>query len=122
VDGNGKDSFTLNAKAVNIAAAAMVDVKVDGCDGADHVDIDYDGQILGTLKVVARGGTDGANGISENITAEAGSTGNVYARVRAGTAKDHLTLNVYDKSGSGGHRTLADLDAVIMALSGDVLH
>lgn len=110
--GGGKDTVGFLGTGT-IDAGATLAVDMGACMGSKNMTIGYDGVVKGTLKTSARLG-DNAGTVTENVTAEAGSTGNVYARVLGSPGNDNLTLNVFDLSGGpGGKSTLAAVDAFI---------
>jgi hypothetical protein len=109
----GKDTISVNAPNTNIDAGSRLVLDLYGGRGADSISANYQGVDNGTLRVVEHGGP-GNDTVSENLTLNQGSTGNVIARVYGGAGNDDETLNVFDNSGG----KLADLDAVIYAILG----
>src|SRR5262249_5813827 len=106
----GDDTFKVNATSVDIASDAALSIGLFGGRGKDSIDVEYKGQVKGKLAVTTLGGP-GDDQIGQNLTINAGSTGNVNALVDGGEGTNKLTLNVNDNSGG----TLASLKAVIFA-------
>jgi hypothetical protein len=107
--GNGND-FVRFQGVGQIDAGATLDIDQGACMGSKNVNVAYDGVIKGSLQVGMNSGKS-AGTLVANLTAEAGSTGNIWAREKGSPGNDNLTLNVFDNTGAKS--TLASLDALI---------
>ena len=96
---------------LSIGAGSTLRTEIYGGLGNDTINFAWDGQILGKLVYGASGGP-GADTLTGNITAAAGSTGLLRASETGGPGIDSVTLNVFDNSGDGAS-TLASLHATI---------
>jgi hypothetical protein len=120
---NGKDEINFAAPASNIAAGASLHLGFGGGNGKDVIDVIYGGQVLGDLTLFGCGG-NGKDVLAADLTIDAGSTGNVDARLRGHNAPDYLALHVMDNSGDDGLpetvdvSTLTSLSAVVIGNRG----
>lgn len=96
---NGMDTLGLTADGADVGADSSVWVELFGGNGRDDIELAFGGVVLGELKVTADGG-NAKDTVSTEITAGAGSTGDVDAEVLGGHGKDNLTFSVTDDSGS----------------------
>jgi hypothetical protein len=99
------NGLTINAGGLKIGTGAALIARLDGGDGGDRVYADYQGELNGTLHVVALGG-GGADIVSALVRLQAGSWGQVGSgvlspsAVSGGTGADDLTFHVFDESGN----------------------
>jgi hypothetical protein len=120
---NGKDEITFAAPDSDVAAGASVELGLSGGNGKDIVDVSYAGQLLGDFNLFVCGG-NGRDVLMGDLTFDAGSTGNVDARLRGHNAPDYLLLHVTDNSGDDGLSdtqdvsTLTSLSAVVIGNRG----
>jgi hypothetical protein len=113
IGGAGNDTLAVHATGVNIDSGAGLNVYLNGgLFGHDTASVDYEGQLNGRLTVVSAAGLQGDT-LTDNLTADAGSTGRLFAVEAGGPGDDNLTLNVFDNSNPGGGSTLARLFALI---------
>jgi hypothetical protein len=104
----GADSLTVTLGA--IAAGARADVRADGDEGNDTINLAFTGDLDGELRLRAEG-DDGNDTITTNVTLAAGSTGRLEAEVRGGKGDDTLTLTVNgDTGGLNSFKALLDGD------------
>lgn len=110
----GKDQFTVRASAdVNIANDARLDVTLRTFDGNDNVQVQYQGELDGALKVQVAT-DDGADLAIALITLDQGSAGTVQAKVDGGGDNDIIALKIFDNSGNA-----AILQALLDGGAGD---
>src|SRR5262249_1403228 len=79
---------TFNASVTGaVSANSSVNIAALGAAGNDTINITSAGLLNGAFRVYADGG-DGNDTVAANLTADAGSTGSVYAVVRGGFGDD----------------------------------
>lgn len=89
----GADIVDIDALGVNLDSASLLKVKWHGQQGSDQFFLDYQGEMNGRL-VLQADGSQGNDTVAANLTLDAGSTPDLYARVKGGPGNDDLTLNV----------------------------
>lgn len=93
----GNDTMAFHATGVDIADTSVLAIFLKGGKDDDHLSVDYQGVLAGTL-LVRLDGDQGTDTSAANLNAAAGSTGEVRALVKGGQGNDQLTLNVNDQS------------------------
>lgn len=89
--GNGEDTLSVGGAGGGVAAGGQLDVHLFGGNGIDAVSATLAGLWDGAVTVALCGG-NGTDTVSADLTAAAGSTGTVKARVYGGNGVDTLTL------------------------------
>jgi hypothetical protein len=97
--GYGDDILRFEGIGLNIAAGTTLDLRLYEDFGAGNISIDYEGELDGTLRLLANGGF-GNDRIDGTVTTIAGSTGKLFAALHGWTGDDEMTLNVVNLSGS----------------------
>jgi hypothetical protein len=110
--GHGNDTVTVNAAATNVDANAKLSFELNGGLGNDNVTLTDEGTINGKLNAVVHGGP-GTDTVAQNLTVDAGSTGNIFGRVFGGRGNDDETFNVTDNSGGTLSKLNVDLYAIL---------
>ncbi len=96
---SGDDIMLFDGSDLNIASGTTLDLRLYEGAGAGEISVDYQGQLDGTLRLIANGGF-GNDRIDANLTTTAGSTGKLKALVHGWSGNDELTLQVVNSSGS----------------------
>jgi hypothetical protein len=91
--GGGNDGLTVFGGLVDVGTGAQFNLDLRGDGGSDTIMADVAGLIQGWIKLEISGGA-GTDIIEADATADAGSPGNIYARVKTGAGADMVNLAV----------------------------
>ncbi|MCA9152001.1 MAG: hypothetical protein KDA92_22010 [Planctomycetales bacterium] len=103
--GNQNDSIYVSASNdVDVRSGGVLKLDLDGGSGADTVWINHRGEVDGTIRMKASGGSDNDRLVAR-FTADAGSTGSLIGRDNRGPAllegnsgDDQMDFRVYKRS------------------------
>jgi hypothetical protein len=96
--GPGNETMSLHAGSIKVGTGSVLQATFTGGAGADNIDFEYQGLLLGQLLLAGDGGA-GNDTLTANLTASPGSTGKVNAKLNGGAGDDTLTFNFLDLSG-----------------------
>jgi hypothetical protein len=105
----GQGNATITATVGGVASGATAAVALSGGQGDDTIDATAAGTYAGALALGVWGGL-GTDTITDTITADADSTGDVRTAVRGGVGDDTLTLNVTGDGAAGLNSLYAVVD------------
>lgn len=89
--GGGDDTLTVTGGLVDVAAGARLNLDLYGDGGDDQIVVDLAGLVEGRVDVGVFGG-NGNDFLTADLTADAGSPGGMFARMKGGAGRDDMAM------------------------------
>ncbi len=113
--GAGKDAISITGTELHIDIDSALVAHISGNEGADTIESNLSGQLLGRIKYEAESGK-GLDSLIANSTITAGSTGKFKSLAKGGKGADTVTLNVIDETIEESQSSLEIFNAKIVNL------